>query len=272
MNEPFEHAAAPDRGPLWREVEDPAPAENTQAKIASLQARLSALASGEDDLPARAGLLCALASLYWVQADYAAAEQTWKQGLEAGQRLNDASLQARCHKGLGNVYVDLSRYKNALAAYRRAIELDPQFTYAYNGLGNVYRDLGLCDEALSAYRQAVALDAQDAYSHHGMGNVYRDLGLYDEALAAYQRAIQCNPRDVYPYTGLANAYRDLGRCDEALLTYQHAAELDPQFAGSYYGIGKQGAHRRRQSRRLAPKHLLPTPPSGHPRRSRPLPL
>ena len=132
-----------------------------------------------------------------------------------------------------------SKYDQALAAYQRALELDPKVAAPHNGIGNVYSDLGQYDQALAAYQRAIELDPKDAYPHNGIGNVYRDLGKYDQALAAYQRAIELDPKDAYPHNGIGNVYFDLGQYDQALAAYQRALELNPKdgsFRSSLVGI------------------------------------
>jgi tetratricopeptide (TPR) repeat protein len=81
---------------------------------------------------------------------------------------------------------DLGEKEKAIDYYQRAIAIEERVT-RYNGLGNVYRDLGRYDEALAAYKRATELDPKDATPHNGLGNVYRDLGRPDDAIVAYQR-------------------------------------------------------------------------------------
>ncbi len=52
---------------------------------------------------------------------------------------------------------DLGRHDQAIAAYRRAIELDAQYTTPWIGLGLVHTLQGNLEEALKAFRQAVEL-------------------------------------------------------------------------------------------------------------------
>ncbi len=49
------------------------------------------------------------------------------------------------------VFYDLGRHEEAIAAYRKASELDPKDAYPWNGLGIVYHDLGRHEEAVAAY-------------------------------------------------------------------------------------------------------------------------
>ena len=140
------------------------------------------------------------------------------------------------HNGLGNVYSDLGKYDDAIAAYQRAIQLDPKYAAPHNGLGNVYSELGKYDDAIAAYQRAIQLDPKDAAPHNGLGSVYSDLGKYDEAIAAYQRAIELDPKDAYPHNGLGNVYRALGNYDEAIAAYQRAIALDPKDAAPHNNL------------------------------------
>ena len=61
------------------------------------------------------------------------------------------------HNNLGNLYRELRRPTEAIAAYRRALELDPQHARAHANLGNMLKDLGDTDGALAAFRRSLAL-------------------------------------------------------------------------------------------------------------------
>ena len=211
----------------WQGFEDRILREDTEAKIALRQSLLADLPPGEASLPARADLFYTLAGLYWAKRDYPAAIQYWEQALDGYVRLNHTWRQSWCCNGLGNVYRDMKRYEEALAAYQRSFELNPKDGVPHIGLGNVYSDLGRYDEALAAYQRALELDPKLTYAHNGLGNVYRKLGRYDEALAAYRRALELGPEADYAYN-LSAVYRMLGRWDEALAALQKAVDLESQ--------------------------------------------
>jgi len=42
---------------------------------------------------------------------------------------------------MGFALSDLGRNEEALASYRKALSIDPNFTYAHNGMGNALSDL-----------------------------------------------------------------------------------------------------------------------------------
>lgn len=78
-------------------------------------------------------------------------------------------------------------------------------------MGNVYRALGCYDEALTAYRRAIELDPQYAYPHNGIGSVYQLFGQHEKALSAYQKAVELAPETGMYRASLASILRELGR-------------------------------------------------------------
>jgi len=221
----------------WRGFEDRTLRQDTEAKIALREALLADLPEADETLAARAELQFTLGGLYWAGRQYERAVESFSAALEGAIRTGNERLEVWCYNGLGNVYAGLGRQEEAIAAFQRAIELDPTLAAPRNGLGAVYAGLGRQEEAIAAYRRAIELDPTDAAPHNGLGNVYADQGRQEEALAAFQRAIELDPTYAYPHNGLGNVYRDLGRQEEAIAAYRRAIELDPTDAYPHNGLG-----------------------------------
>ena len=235
-------AAVVTRELAWQGLEDRTLREDTEAKIALRQALLADLPDRDETLAARAELQYTLGGLYGAGRQYERAVGAFSAALEAARRTNDYRLESGCHNGFGNVYFMLGQPEEAVAAYQRAIEVDPQDALPHSGLGSVYRSLGRQEEAVAAYQRAIELDPQYALPHNGLGNVYRSLGRHEEAVAAYRRAIELDPQDALPHYGLGTVYRSLGRQEDAVVAYLRAIELDPSRVVSYVGLA--GVYRR----------------------------
>jgi tetratricopeptide (TPR) repeat protein len=63
---------------------------------------------------------------------------------------------AKLEIDLGVVYEKKKDHANAETAYRKALELDPSLTQAYDGLGNVYQAQNRSDDAIKLFEEAAA--------------------------------------------------------------------------------------------------------------------
>jgi len=137
----------------------------------------------------------------------------------------------------GNTLYYQKRYLEALRAYEKAIELDPNLALARNGEGTALECLGRYNEALQAQNKAIELDPNLAEAWSGKGNALEYLERYNEALRAYERAIELDPNLAEAWSGKGNAFWGQNRYDEALRTYERAIELNPNLAEAWSGRG-----------------------------------
>jgi superkiller protein 3 len=112
-----------------------------------------------------------------------------------------------------------------VAAYRKAIQLDPNKASFYNALGNALYDRQQLDEAVIAYRQAIQLSPNDAEGYTLLGLALHRQKKLDKAITAYRQAIQLSPNDAEAYNRLGNTLQDFQKLDEAITAYRKAVEL-----------------------------------------------
>jgi len=138
---------------------------------------------------------------------------------------------------LGYVLKDLGRNSEGIAAWEKALEIDPKCYQAWHGLGNALNDLGHYSEAIAAFNQALEIDPKFSYVWNGLGNALNDLGRYTEAIAAYEKALEIDPKFSYAWNGLGNSLNDLGRYTEAIAAFNQALEIDPKYRSAWNGLG-----------------------------------
>ena len=80
----------------------------------------------------------------------------------------------------------------------------------YNNLGNALADQGKLVEAVASYRRAIELRPDLAEAHANLGIALRNQGKPDEATACHQRAIELKPDYAEPYNNLGNAFWNKG--------------------------------------------------------------
>ncbi len=95
---------------------------------------------------------------------------------------------------LGNLYFDTDQYMEAIDAYTRALELDPNDPDVITDRAIMYRRIGDFEKAASEFRRAAELDPRHLNSVLNLGVVLRyDLNDLEGALKAWQMYLERNP-------------------------------------------------------------------------------
>jgi tetratricopeptide (TPR) repeat protein len=95
----------------------------------------------------------------------------------------------------------------------------------YNGKGLLLHHLKRHNEALAAYEKALQLDPNEEIYWCNKGILLEDTQRYEEALAAFEQAIQHNPHSVSAWAGKAEVLMHLEKFEEAEEASNRAAEL-----------------------------------------------
>jgi len=100
---------------------------------------------------------------------------------------------SQLHYNLGKVYSDLQRYPEAIAAYRRALQINPKNIEAQCNVGGMLEHSGEYSQAIAAYRKAIGINPSHPEAHNNLGLILRQLGQFEEAMESFKRAIQAQP-------------------------------------------------------------------------------
>ncbi len=123
---------------------------------------------------------------------------------------------------------------------KKAIELKPDYSDAYNYLGFVYFRQGKVDEAIEAYHKALEnllyLNPQDA--HLNLGVAYLSRKEYQKAKVHLEEAIRLVPDFAAAYNNLGKVYEGLRQYSEAKESYERAIEYNSEYADAYLNLGK----------------------------------
>jgi protein O-GlcNAc transferase len=146
-------------------------------------------------------------------------------------------MEALHHYEKGNALYEQGRMDEAIAAYRDAVRLKPDYSEAFNNLGAALQAHGMMDEALAAYRKAVELQPDYAMAWSNLGSCLQLRGILDDAVAAYRKAIRLNPGYALAHYNLGNALRALRRPSESIDAFRTAVQLRPDFEEAYSNLG-----------------------------------
>ena len=136
----------------------------------------------------------------------------------------------------GNNLFYQKKYSLALAAINKAIELKPDFAWAWTNKGVVLGELNRHEEALIAIKRAIELKPNDARTWTNKGVELSELNRHEEALTAQERAIELKPNYSRAWTNKGVALSELNRHEEALIAHKRAIELKPDYAVPWINI------------------------------------
>ena len=150
---------------------------------------------------------------------------------------------ADVHLNLGNALKERGSLDDAVAAYRQAIRIKPDYAAAYSNLGNAQMQRGSLDEAVAAYRQAIRIKPDYTEAHSNLGNALKERGSLDEAVAACRQAIRIRPDFAEAHYNLGNALAERGSLDDVVAAYRQAIRIKPDYAAAYSNLGNALAER-----------------------------
>ena len=136
------------------------------------------------------------------------------------------SPQAWCV--LGNAFSLDCEHEQALQCFKRAIQLHPNFAYAYTLQGHEHVENEEYDKALVSYRRAIAADKRHYNAYYGIGKVYEKLGNYDKALNHYHAALVIHPTHAVLICCMGTVLQRQKQIVQALSYFIKAVELAPR--------------------------------------------
>ncbi len=86
-------------------------------------------------------------------------------------------------------------WQETIDAYRKTLELDPDWPEAYAAIGEALFSLNRSEESMTTLQKAASLDPENEVPHALLGKLYQDSGKQDEAIAEFEKAHRLMPSD-----------------------------------------------------------------------------
>ena len=125
----------------------------------------------------------------------------------------------RAQLALGGFYFGQQNFDKAIAHYRKAISLAPEYSPAYNILGYAYRQVENYEDAEKVFKKYTELIPDDPNPYDSYAELLLKMGRFDESISAYQKALAVDKKFVASRIGIATNYMYKGMHDKG------AAEL-----------------------------------------------
>jgi choline-sulfatase len=144
------------------------------------------------------------------------------QWVEKAIQANSQNLRAWYQKGWISVKADPD---GAMAAFERALEIQPGFAMAHRDLGIMLLQKGRYNEAVTHLKQAADLGLAHPRLYNFLGIAYSRTGRYQDAVKVYTKALDKEPDFAEAHLNLSYVYEKLNRPQSARLQYQTACKL-----------------------------------------------
>jgi protein O-mannosyl-transferase len=156
--------------------------------------------------------------------DYAGEETLWRSTVAAfpGNEIAQYNLALMAGRR--------GRPDEAIAHYREALRIRPNYPEARNNLGRTLADKGLWDEAIAQYREAISEDPGFGRIHYNLGSALLHVGHLDEAISTLERSVRLEQDNPDAWYDLGTAYVRAGRDPDAEQAYLRAIDLRPASA------------------------------------------
>jgi tetratricopeptide (TPR) repeat protein/TolB-like protein len=169
-----------------------------------------------------------------------------QKALREAESINPDSVRVRLAAGLLNETA--GQYEKAMEDYRRVQDLEPRNMDALLRIGHVYGPdgLDLPDKAIAAYQKAIDLDPAYYATYEELGEFYFFKGRYPEAAENFQKTIERAPGIAYAHTNLGAVLSDMGNYADADQAFRDSLNLE-ETARALNSIGANEQYQNRDA-------------------------
>jgi tetratricopeptide (TPR) repeat protein len=139
---------------------------------------------------------------------------------------------------------DKATRPDAIDAYNRCVDADPQNADALLNCGTLYYEDKDFEKAANCFRRALAAQPQSALAHFNLGSVLEEIGQLEQARQHLREAVTLDPNHSDAHYNLAFVCEKLRSFPEAREHWQAYVRLDP--------VGPWSAYARQ---RIAASHI-----------------
>jgi tetratricopeptide (TPR) repeat protein len=145
---------------------------------------------------------------------------------------------AEAHRMLAvGLHISL-RLDEAMAEYKRTLELDPASKVSRGSLADLYRASGKTEDALALYNEQLAADPKDNAARAGKVISLLELNRADEANSALEAMLASEPRNLPLLAGTAYWYTAHNNHEKAFELARKAIEIEPRYTWAQIALAR----------------------------------
>jgi tetratricopeptide (TPR) repeat protein len=145
----------------------------------------------------------------------------------------EGSRTAKMEFTLGAAYDQMKDTKDAIAAYQRAADLEPEDLQTLDALAQALLTDDQLDAALKQYEQLAEADPENGEALVHIAEIQRRQGKYEDALTTIHKAVKLDPNSLEAGFNEGMLQDVLGKFDDAAQTYQNMVDQTSHANGAY---------------------------------------
>ncbi len=126
----------------------------------------------------------------------------------------------RAQFALGGYYFGQADFTKAIWHYKKATEVGPTFSNAYNLLGYAYRQNENYSEAEQAFKKYIELIPKDPNPYDSYAELLLKMGRYNDSIVQYRKALAIDQKFINSHFGIAAALMYSGKHSDAIAELQ----------------------------------------------------
>lgn len=155
----------------------------------------------------------------------------------AGNVVSANSASATVNFYLGVDELKKGNHRQAISAFKEAVQLDPEFARAYVNLGVAHLYQRQYDRAREYFTKSLGIFPESELAHYNLGLVHAHTGDLNGAIAEFRMAIQINPDNCETHIELGKTFYKLKDFDRAAEQYRKALAIDSLYVSAFYYLG-----------------------------------
>jgi tetratricopeptide (TPR) repeat protein len=153
--------------------------------------------------------------------------------IQVVQNVPEGSRTPKMEFTLGSLYDQQKQTKDAIAAYKRAADMEPGDLQTIDALAQALYNDDQLDEALKQYKELADADPENSEALVHIAEIQRRQGKYEDALTTVKKARKLDPSSLEAGYNQGLLLDVLGRLDEAAQTYQEMVDQTSHANGAY---------------------------------------
>ena len=164
------------------------------------------------------------AKAFMMKGDMYLKEERFESALTEYVKILDILESAEVYYNIGYIKTAKGEYDEALAAFRKATQINQMFAKAYKAMADVYVKMGNKDMAEKYLQMA--------------GEIFLEREMHESAESVFNEILQIKPDTINVYNSLGILYRRQNRTEDAIKLYEKAIKINPHDENIHFNMGR----------------------------------